>query len=134
MTPRKQAEDALRKANRELQKEIEQRKRAEELLNARVRMSSLIAEVAVALNAAGTLRTMLQQCAELAVRYLDVAFARVWTLNPGTQTLQLEASAGCYTDLDGPYSRVRVGQSKIGLIAQEKEPHLTNSVQAEVRV
>jgi len=134
MIERKQAEDALRKANCELQKEIEQRKRAEELLNERVRMSSLIAEVAVALNAAGSVRTMLQQCGELVVRHLDVAFARIWTLNPSTQTLELEASAGCYTRLDGPHSRVRVGQFRIGLIAQEKRPHLTNSVPGDAQV
>jgi PAS domain S-box-containing protein len=133
-THRKQAEDALREANRELQKEVEQRKRAEELLNERVRMSSLIADIAVALNAAGGLRAMLQQCAQLVVRNLEVAFARVWTLNESTQTLELEASAGYYTHLDGPHSRVKVGQYKIGLIAQEKRPLLTNSVQTDPRV
>jgi PAS domain S-box-containing protein len=133
-THRKQTEDALRQANRELQKEIEQRKRAEESLNERVRMSSLIADIAVALNAAAELPTMLQQCADFVVRHLDVAFARVWTLNETTQTLELEASAGCYTHLDGPHSRVKVGQYKIGLIAQEKRPLLTNSVQSDPRV
>src|SRR5215471_4553333 len=71
-THRKQTEDALREANRELQREVEQRKRAEASLNERVQMSSLIADIAVALNAAGGLRTMLQDCAELVVRYLDV--------------------------------------------------------------
>jgi len=68
------------------------------------------------------------------VQHLDVAFARVWTLNEGTQTLELQASAGCYTHLDGPHSRVKVGEFKIGLIAQEKKPHLTNHVQSDARV
>jgi PAS domain S-box-containing protein len=133
-THRKQAEDALREANHELQKEIEQRKRAEESLNERVRMSSLIADIAVALNTAGGLRTILQQCAELVVRNLEVAFARVWTLNETTQTLELEASAGCYTHLDGPHGRVKVGEYKIGLIARDKQPMLTNRVQSDPRV
>src|SRR5204863_7913957 len=100
----------------------------------RVRMSTLNAGVAVALNAGTGLRAMLQQCAELVVRHLDVAFTRIWTLNEATQTLELQASAGCYTHLDGPHSRVRVGEYKIGLIAQEKKPHLTNSVQSDPRV
>jgi PAS domain S-box-containing protein len=134
ITERKQAEEALREANRELHREIEQRIRAEELLKDRVRMSTLNADVAVALNAAGGLRAMLQQCAELVVRHLDVAFARVWTLNEAAQMLELEASAGCYTHLDGPHSRVRVGQYKIGRIAQEKKPHLTNDVQTDTWV
>jgi PAS domain S-box-containing protein len=134
ITERKQAELSLREANRELHKEIEQRIRAEELLNERVRMSTLIGEVAVALNSGTGLQAMLQQCAELVVRHLGVAFARVWLLNDGTQTLELQASAGCYTHLDGPHSRVRLGQFKIGLIAQEKQPHLTNAVQSDPRI
>jgi PAS domain S-box-containing protein len=77
---------------------------------------------------------MLQQCAELIVRHLEVAFARVWLLNEATQTLELQASAGCHRHLDGVHSRVRVGQYKIGLIAQEKKPHLTNSLQTDPRV
>src|SRR5262245_8612571 len=99
-----------------------ERKRAEELLNDRVRVSTLNAEVAVALNAGCELGAMLQRCAELVVRHMDVAFARVWTLHEVTQTLELQASAGCYTHLDGPHSRVKVGELKIGLIAQEKKP------------
>ena len=89
--------------------------------------------MALALNAGTELQAMLQQCAELVVRHLDVAFARIWTLNEATQTLELQASAGCYKHLDGPHSRVKVGQYKIGLIAQQKKPHLTNSVQTDTR-
>jgi PAS domain S-box-containing protein len=134
ITERKQAERALREANAELHREIEQRTRAEESLQERVRMSTLTAEVAVALNAATELQPMLQRCSELMVQHLEVAFARVWTLNAATQTLELQSSAGCYTHLDGPHSRVKVGQFKIGLIAQEKKPLLTNSVQSDPRV
>ena len=131
---RKQAEHALREANRELLREIEQRTRAEESLKERVRTSKLSTDVALALNAGTELQAMLQQCVELVVWHLDVAFARIWTLNPATQTLELQASAGCYTHLDGPHSRVRVGQYKIGLIAQERRPHLTNNVLTDSRV
>ena len=134
ITERKQAEHALREANRELHREIEQRTRAEESLKERVRMSTLTAEVAVALNAGAELQPMLQRCSELMVRHLDVAFARIWTLNAATQTLELQSSAGRYTHRDGPHSRVKVGQYKIGLIAQEKKPLLTNSVQSDPRV
>jgi PAS domain S-box-containing protein len=134
ISERKRAEHALREANQKLRREIEQRTRAEESLKQRVRTSTLSTEVALALNAATELQPMLQQCAELTVRHLDVAFTRIWTLNETTQTLELQASAGCYTHLDGPHSRVSVGQYKIGLIAQEKKPHLTNSVQTDPRV
>jgi PAS domain S-box-containing protein len=134
ITGRKQAEHALLAANRELQREIEQRTRAEESLKERVRMSTLTAEVAVALNAGNELQPMLQSCAELVTRHLDAAFVRIWTLNQATQTLELQASAGCYTHLDGPHSRVKVGEYKIGWIALEKKPLLTNSIQTDPRV
>ena len=134
ITERKQAETALRQANQELHREIEQRTRAEESLKERVRMSTLNAEVAVALNAVTELQPMLQHCCELVNRHLDVAFVRIWTLNETTQTLELQGSAGCYTHLDGPHSRVRLGEYKIGWIAQQQQPLLTNSVQSDPRV
>ena len=129
-TERKSAEQALREANRELHREIEQRTRAEESLKERVRMSTLNAEVAVSLNSGTQLPAMLQQCAELVARHLDVAVARIWTLDPATQTLELQASAGYDKSLDGLQKRVKVGEDKIGLIAREKKPLLTNSVQS----
>jgi GAF domain-containing protein len=94
----------------------------------------LNAEVAVALNASDELQPMLQRCCELVTRRLEVAFARIWTLNGAAQTLELQASAGCYTHLDGPHGCVKVGQYKIGIIAQEKKPLLTNSVQSDPRI
>jgi PAS domain S-box-containing protein len=133
-TERKRVEDALREANRELHQEIEQRTRAEESLEQRVRMAALNAELALALNAGAEPQAMLQRCCELVAQHLDAAFVRIWTLNPAVQTLDLQASAGCYTHLDGPHSRVKVGQYKIGLIAQEKKPLLTNSVQSDPRI
>ena len=77
---------------------------------------------------------MLQRCAEALVDHLHGAFARIWTLNPQGDVLELQASAGLYTHLDGPHSRVPVGQYKIGLIAQERRPHLTNAVAGDPRV
>jgi PAS domain S-box-containing protein len=134
ISERKHAESALLKANQELQREVEQRTRAEESLKQRVSLSTLNAELALALNAGTELQSMLQRCCELVVQHLDVAFVRIWTLNAGTQTLELQASAGHYTHLDGPHSRVKVGQYKIGQIAQTKKPLLTNTVQTDPRV
>jgi hypothetical protein len=77
---------------------------------------------------------MLRQCAEAMVRHLDGAFARIWTLNEADNVLELQASAGLYTHTDGAHRRVPVGQYKIGLIAQERQPHLTNDVLTDPRV
>jgi PAS domain S-box-containing protein len=114
---------------------ITDRKRAEAQLERRARQAALGADVGVALAASGApLRRTLQRCAESVVRHLDAAFARVWTLNPDENVLELQASAGMYTHLDGPHGRVPVGQFKIGLIAEERRPHLTNSVVGDPRV
>ena len=77
---------------------------------------------------------MLAGCAEALVQHLDAAFARVWVLDEAEDVLVLRASAGLYTHLDGPHGRVPVGQFKIGLIAQERSPHLTNAVVGDPRV
>ena len=52
----------------------------------------------------------------------------------GGDVLELRASAGMYTHLDGAHARVPVGQFKIGPIAQERRPHLTNAVLGDPRV
>src|SRR5262249_49800798 len=71
---------------------------------------------------------------EAMVRYLDAAFARIWCLPPGKDVLELHASAGMYTHLDGPHCRIRVGQFKIGQIAHERRPLLTNAVPDDPRI
>src|SRR6185295_8991204 len=76
----------------------------------------------------GSLASVLQQCAEALVTHLGAAFARVWTLNEPEGVLELQASAGLYTHLSGPHGRVPIGQFKIGRIARDRKPHLTNAV------
>lgn len=97
-------------------------------------LAAFNADVGVALSTSLAVQSMLQKCAEAMVRHLHGAFARIWTLNPAQSVLELRASAGMYTHLDGPYSRVPVGKFKIGLIAQEKKPLLTNDVLHDPRI
>jgi PAS domain S-box-containing protein len=115
-------------------RDISEKKRDEAVLKERVRLLTLNAAVGAALVQADQLRPMLQHCAEALVDHLHGAFARIWTLNSQGDVLELQASAGLYTHLDGPHSRVPVGQYKIGLIAQERKPHLTNAVGVDPRV
>ena len=74
------------------------------------------------------LAEMLDRCVGLTVDHLDGAFARIWTVDDSGEILELKASAGLYTHIDGPHARVPVGQFKIGRIARERRPHLTNAV------
>ncbi|HEX9023870.1 MAG TPA: PAS domain S-box protein, partial [Geobacteraceae bacterium] len=108
--------------------DITKRKRAEEDLAERVMLAELSAEIGYSLTKQGNLRSILNTCAEVLVRRLDVAFVRIWTLNADENVLELQASAGMYTSMDGSHSRVTVGKFKIGLIAEERKPHITNAV------
>src|SRR5207245_846047 len=98
------------------------------------RLAELTSDVGIALTQSGGLRAMLQLCAEALVRHLDVAFARIWTLDEASGILELQASAGMYTHIDGAHSRVPLGQYKIGGIARERRPHLTNQVVGDPQV
>lgn len=96
--------------------------------------AALAADVLGALTSARSFTDALQGCCEALVNQVGAAFARVWTLNEFDRVLELQASAGLYTHLDGAHSRVPVGQFKIGLIAEERLPHLTNDVAHDPRV
>jgi signal transduction histidine kinase len=85
-------------------------------------------DIGVALTAGRTPQGMLQRCAEALVQHLGAAFARIWTLDDERGLLLLQASAGQYTHLNGRHGRVPLGQLKIGLIAQERKPVVTNDV------
>src|SRR5512133_3259412 len=92
-----------------------------------IRLAKLSLEVSVALNGGEALREMLTACVEAIVRHLDVAFARIWLLNEEEGVLELQTSAGMYTHLDGGHARIPLGANKIGRIAAERTPHLTNA-------
>ncbi|MDH3769890.1 MAG: PAS domain S-box protein, partial [Nitrospirota bacterium] len=111
-----------------------ERKQAEVGLMERNQLLALDAEVGQIINKSQELGTLLQGFTEALVRHLKAAFARIWTLNATEQILELQASAGLYTHLNGPHGRVPVGQLKIGKIAAEKKPHLTNAVIGDPRV
>lgn len=114
--------------------DITAQKRAEHALREGTKRAALGADVGVAMARNGSLEDQLLCCAQAIVANLDAALARIWTLNKATQKLELRASAGLYTHLDGPHSRVPVGAFKIGLIAQERAAHLSNDVLSDPRV
>ncbi len=114
--------------------DITQRKLAEQLMLERARHSALEAEIGNAISGSTSLKESLQGCAESLVRHLDVAFARIWTLNEPDRMLYLQASAGLYTHLDGPHSRIPLGQYKIGRIALNCKPYITDTFAEEPEI
>ncbi len=100
----------------------------------RVMLAELSAEIGLSLTKQNDLPFVLNECAVALVRHLDVAFARIWTLNPAENVLELQASAGMYTRIDGSHSRVPFGKFKIGIIAEQREPHITNAIIGDPQV
>ena len=112
-------------------RDITERKQAAEKLAERVHLASLEAEVGLALTQSDDLKEMINRCADCVIQYLDAALARIWLLNAEQQVLELKASAGMSNRLDGSQARIPLGQSRIGLIAQAREPYLTNELHTD---
>src|SRR5688500_6289977 len=98
------------------------------------RLLALSADVGTALAGSDSLRTILQRCAEALVEHLNAALACIWTLGEDDQMLEMQASAGIYLHLDGPHGYVPIGNSEIGLIAQERHPYITHNVLEDTRI
>ena len=116
-------------------RDITERKRVEEKQARRAAHALFRADVSAALAMSrAPLGATLESSTTAMVEHLGAAFARIWTLNREGDVLELQASAGMYTHIDGPHSRVPVGSFKIGKIAQERAAHITNQVQTDPRV
>ncbi|HEU4729721.1 MAG TPA: hypothetical protein VFT22_17620, partial [Kofleriaceae bacterium] len=98
------------------------------------RAALLLGEIGDALTREDSLRAALRRCAEGMVRHLDAALARIWTVDADGETLRLCASAGLETRLDGAHATIRLGEHKIGEIAEDRRPYLTNEVMTDVHV
>ncbi|HEV7745398.1 MAG TPA: PAS domain S-box protein [Pyrinomonadaceae bacterium] len=116
-------------------RDITERKRVEAMQIRRGAQLALRGDINSALAESNIpLRQILAHSAEAIVQHLGAAFARIWTLNRDEDMLELQASAGIYTHLDGPHARVAVGAFKIGHIAATRVPHISNDVQSDPQV
>jgi signal transduction histidine kinase len=111
-----------------LEQEVRTRQQAE---NDARSLASLTSAVGLALTKGTSLELMLQHCAQALVDDLRSTLARIWTLNESGQVLDLRASAGTHTDIDGIQSRVPLGSSTIGGIAQRRVCQVTGAVQVD---
>ena len=107
---------------------------AEEAQQRRAKEAALRAEIGGLLSRADTLRRTLQGAAEAIVKHLDGAFARIWSVNRGGTLLELQASAGLHTNIEGAHARIPIGALKIGLIAEQRVPLWTNDVAGDSRI
>ncbi len=65
------------------------------------------------------------------IEQFGCTFARIWLVNPERNALRLVASSGLYTQLDGSFARVPMGAFKVGKIAQNCIPFLSNRLADE---
>ncbi len=114
--------------------DVTDRKRIDVAMMEQTRLVEFGADVRAAFDQKRAIAEILHDCAEAMVGHLNAAFARIWTLNKAENILELQASAGIYTHLDGKHSRIQLGALKIGQIAQERKPHLTNAVVGDPRI
>jgi len=67
-------------------------------LQERARLGALQAKVGAALGQGGKISPILNRCTEAMVDYLDAKEASIWTFNPQTEQLELQADSGLSTE------------------------------------
>jgi PAS domain S-box-containing protein len=114
-------------------RDVTARRNQQALQERLARYSELRAEVGVALSLQRDIRSMLQACSEAIVSNLRVASATIWLVEEKDEgeSLDLLAGAGKQLHIEGGDARVPVGTLKIGRIASERQPHVTNDVASD---
>ncbi|PZD73784.1 Response regulator protein VraR [Acaryochloris thomasi RCC1774] len=74
------------------------------------------------------------QITKALVENFNCIFARIWLVESDRSSLRLVASAGLYTHLDGSFAKVPMGAYKVGKIAQNCVPFLSNHLADEAWV
>jgi two-component system, NtrC family, sensor kinase len=116
-------------------RDVTDRKRMEQLRERRVRHAAMNQEIhaAFASRAHSGLQSILQASAEAVVHHLDAAFARIWMLNDRESLLELQASAGQYTRLNGEFARMQIGERHVGFVAQQRKPYIVHDLVNDAR-
>ncbi|MBL1173615.1 GAF domain-containing protein [Pantanalinema sp. GBBB05] len=96
-------------------------------LGERTQLSTLSTEVAAALAHAGRLPEILDHCLQAIAQYPGFASVRLWTFNQKANLLELQAIAGQHSHTDEFHSRIPLGISIIGFIAQNRTAYLSNT-------
>nr|WP_242036753.1 GAF domain-containing protein [Leptolyngbya sp. FACHB-321] len=91
-------------------------------------------EIARSLSGCLDPETIAHRVTEGMVAGFGCAFARIWLVEPDRTELKLVASSGMYTQRDGSFARVPMGAFKVGKIAQNGIPFLSNALADETWV
>lgn len=84
----------MRRDRKQIPEIVTERQSMADLLQERSRLAILQAKVGAALGQGGTIPTTLNRCTEAIVDHLDATAASIWTFNPQTERLELQADSG----------------------------------------
>ncbi len=101
--------------------DITERKQKEKLQQLNLKISQSLTE-------SNVLQKMLQSCAESMVNSLRSVLVRIWIYNEHDAKLELQASAGIHTHIDGDHGLIPIGQGKVGKIAQQRCVFRSNDI------
>lgn len=90
-----------------------------------------VSEIVQALNGCLEPDVIAKRTTDCLVEKFGCAFARIWLIEPDRITLRLVASSGMYTHTNGSFARVPMGAFKVGKIAQNRIPFLSNNLADE---
>jgi PAS domain S-box-containing protein len=108
--------------------DIRARRETEEAQKERQNLVALRAAKSAALAKDASLADALTDLAEALVQHLGVTLARIWTREGKSPMLALRASVGKAPEDNEPYRRVRIGEHRIGRVAERGEPLIDNEL------
>jgi len=108
-----------------LYQDVTERRRIEVEMEERHRLAALSADIGLALTGAGDPERGLRACAEVFIRHMSVACARIWTIRESDGNLDLQAAAGNLSRMGADDIRVRDAFG-IRQIAASGKPEFTN--------
>ena len=115
-------------------RDITDRRLKESMRARQARQSALRADIGFALAASDSLGSILQRCAQAIVKHLEGALARVWTVHPEENVLELEIGSSADILTEPQVTRIPVGSTEVGIVAKERVPKTTNDLLNDLNV
>ncbi len=131
LVERQRAEAAARAIGdlaRELEADIAARTQSEAQLRVQANLSRFTARIATHLIEQSDVDDMLRGCIRVMSDELHAGHGAIWIVREDDQMLELRASSGQYTDLDGAYAVIPPDRLKIGRMVTDRQPQWTNEV------
>lgn len=126
--------DGVVKRLRGMMVDITDRKRIEEERAERLHLVAFANEVASSLASGGSLSDVLNACCNATISRLNAAVVRIYTYNAKSEMLEHQASAGLLFGNTQFYPRIPLGKYLIGLVAQLRQPYMTNDFLNDPRI